>query len=74
MMRSADEILEEALALPAEARAAIAGTLIGSLDESADENAEALWSVEIARRVTEIDTGRVQLVSWTEVRRRLFEA
>lgn len=74
MMRSADEILEEALALPAEARAAIAGTLIGSLDESADENAEALWSVEIARRVAEIDTGRVQLVSWTEVRRRLFEA
>lgn len=73
-MRSADEILKEALALPAEARAVIAGTLIGSLDESADENAETLWSVEIARRVAEIDAGKVQLVPWTEVRTRLFEA
>jgi putative addiction module component (TIGR02574 family) len=74
MMRSADEILKEALALSAEARAVIAGTLIGSLDESTDENAEALWSVEIARRVAEIDTGHVQMVPWTEVRKRLFEA
>jgi putative addiction module component (TIGR02574 family) len=73
-MRSADEILRDALALPAEARATIASTLISSLDESADEDAEALWSVEVARRIAEIDSGRAQLVPWSEVRERLFEA
>ena len=74
MMRSADEILKDALELPAEARAAIAGTLLGSLDESADEDAEALWSVEVARRIAEIDAGRVRLVPWTEAREHLSEA
>jgi putative addiction module component (TIGR02574 family) len=73
-MRSADEILRDALALPAEARATIASTLISSLDESADEDAEALWSVEVARRIAEIDSGRAQLVPWSEVRERLFQA
>jgi putative addiction module component (TIGR02574 family) len=73
-MRSADEILRDALALPAEARATIASTLISSLDESPDEDAEALWSVEVARRIAEIDSGRAQLVPWSEVRERLFEA
>ncbi len=73
-MRSADEILLEALALPTEARASIAGSLIGSLDEDADdEQAEELWSAEIARRVVEIDKGRVQLVSWAEARQRLSD-
>lgn len=67
-MRSADEILEDALALPVEARARIAGSLIESLDEEAvDEQ----WSAEITRRISEIDTGRVQLVPWSDVRKRL---
>jgi putative addiction module component (TIGR02574 family) len=71
-MRSADEILKEALALPAEDRAVIAGSLIGSLDDdAADEQAEELWSAEIARRIAEIDAGRVRLVPWSEVRQRL---
>jgi len=73
-MRSADEILEDALALPTEARAAIAGSLLDSLDDDAvDAQAEELWSVEIARRIAEIDAGRVQLVPWSEVRQRLFD-
>jgi putative addiction module component (TIGR02574 family) len=72
-MRSADEILEDALALPAEARAAIAGSLISSLDDQIDPQVEELWAAEIARRIAEIDAGKVQLVPWTEVRRRLSE-
>ncbi|HZO25699.1 MAG TPA: addiction module protein [Chloroflexota bacterium] len=71
-MRSADEILEDALALPVEIRARIAGSLIESLDEGAlDEQADELWSAEIARRIADIDAGRVQLVPWSDVRRRL---
>jgi putative addiction module component (TIGR02574 family) len=72
-MRSVDEILEDALALPAEAQAGIAGSLISSLDEQMDQHVEELWSAEIARRIVEIDAGSVQLVPWTEVRRRLSE-
>ena len=73
-MRSSDEILDDALALPAEARAMIAGSLIESLDDDApDEQADELWSAEIARRIANIDAGRVQLVPWTDVRRRLFD-
>ena len=73
-MRSADDVLKDALALPAEARAEIAGALIGSLDDDAvDEQAEQLWSAEIARRIAEIDEGKVQLVPWSEVERRLSD-
>ena len=72
-MRSVDEILEDALALPAEARAAIAGSLISSLDDESDQQVEELWSAEVAQRIVELDSGRVQLVLWTEVRRRLSE-
>jgi len=72
MMRSADEILKDALALSVEDRAAIAGSLIESLDDDApDEDAEAQWSAEIARRIAEVDAGKVQPVPWSVVRQRL---
>ena len=52
----------------------IAGSLIESLDDDApDEHAEELWSAEIARRIADIDAGRVQLVPWSDVRQRLLE-
>ena len=50
------------------------GTLIGSLDESIDKDAEALWAVEIEHRSAEIDAGEVQLVPRTQVGERLFRA
>lgn len=73
MTEEASAILKKALSLPPEARAAIADTLWESLDESpADESAEAAWSQEIKRRIEDIDSGRVQLVLYEEVRRRLI--
>jgi len=71
--RSVAQVLKDALKLPAEARAAIACPLIGSVEDDADENAEALWSSEIARRMAEIDDGSAQLVPWAEVHRRLSQ-
>ncbi|MGE3273453.1 MAG: addiction module protein [Chloroflexota bacterium] len=72
-MRSVDEILKEALELPARDRAAVAESLIQSLDEDADdEDAEAQWSAEIARRIAEADAGTVQPIPWESVRQRLF--
>lgn len=61
-------ILKDALALPPEARAALASSLIESLDDTVDEHAEEAWATEIRRRTAAIDSGATQLVSWAEAR------
>jgi putative addiction module component (TIGR02574 family) len=74
MKRDDTKLLKDALSLPPEGRAALAGTLIESLDEEVDEDAEQAWEKEIRRRLREIDTGAVRLMSWADVRRRLRSA
>ena len=69
MNRDPASILEEALELSAEARAAIAASLILSLDESVDADAEAAWATKIQRRITELRSGTVQPMTWPEARR-----
>ena len=64
-------ILEQALKLPVEARAALAGSLLDSLDESLDREAESSWEAEIAARIREIDEGKVTLIPWAEARARI---
>jgi putative addiction module component (TIGR02574 family) len=65
-------ILDEALRLPPEARAALAGHLIESLDDSVDEDAEAEWGKEIARRIDELDSGTVKTIPWSVARRQIL--
>ena len=55
MSRSPAELLSEALHLPVEARAALADSLLDSLDTEVDANAEEAWRDEIYRRLKEID-------------------
>ena len=71
MNQNISEILKEALKLPPEARAALAGTLIDSLEESVDRDAEAAWEAEISLRLKEIDQGKVRLIPWAEARARI---
>ena len=66
------EIRKEALTLPQSARAALAGSLIDSLDDHVDEDAEEAWSAEIARRLEELDSGSATTVPWSRARRRIF--
>ena len=73
MKSDSTELLKEALKLPREARAALAGSLLDSLDQEVDEDAEAAWQVEIERRLKELDSGAVKPVSWSEARRRIAE-
>jgi putative addiction module component (TIGR02574 family) len=69
MTTEVSDILKKALALPHEARAAIAGSLLESLNDApADEGVEAAWSEEIKRRIEEIDSGKVQMIPYEEVR------
>lgn len=64
--------MEDALKLPAEFRSALAGGLLESLDTEVDEDAEAAWEKEIARRVREISLGKVKTIPWVEARRRIL--
>jgi putative addiction module component (TIGR02574 family) len=66
------KLLEDALKLPEEARAALAGSLIDSLDDTVDPDAESVWAEEIARRLEEIDRGKVKTVPWFEARRQIL--
>ena len=74
MKRDTAEILKEALTLPPEARAALADSLLDSLDSEIDEDREAAWQREIQRRIRELDSKAVSSVPWSEVRSRLMAA
>ena len=73
MTADATKLLKDALKLARSDRGALACQLLDSLDETADEGVEAAWDQEIAKRIAEIDQGRVKMVPWSEVRRRLAE-
>jgi putative addiction module component (TIGR02574 family) len=62
------ELLNDAMRLPDEQRAALTAGLIESLDHGVDEDAEAAWSVEIARRLREVESGHVRTIPWTQAR------
>jgi putative addiction module component (TIGR02574 family) len=68
MMQDAQELLKKARALPDKERADLAGSLIDSLDDSVDENAEAAWQEEIVRRLEDVPSAKVKTTSWDEVR------
>jgi putative addiction module component (TIGR02574 family) len=67
--QKANDILKEALALPPEERATLAGSLIESLDTGVDLLAEEAWNKEIARRVDELDQGKAKTIPWEKVKR-----
>jgi putative addiction module component (TIGR02574 family) len=74
MSEETSELLRKALTLPVAERAELAGSLIESLDEAKDKRVEAAWEEEIARRMEELDSGKVEPVSLDEARRRLTSA
>ena len=55
--RNAVALADQLLALPSPDRARLAELLLASLEN--DSDAEALWDAEIARRSTELATGRI---------------
>ena len=73
MKESINDILKQALRLPPEARAALAGSLLESLDEPLDLDAESAWEAEVASRIREIDRGKVNLIPWAEARAKISE-
>ena len=72
MAMDAKDLLQAAMHLPPEARAALAAELIGSLDpEESDEDVEAAWAAEIQRRLAEVDAGTANLIPADEALNRI---
>jgi putative addiction module component (TIGR02574 family) len=64
-------VLAAALPLVDESRAKLVAELLASLAGPPDPDAAAAWDVEIERRIEAIETGRIALEPWDEVRRRI---
>ena len=71
MTQEVSDLLKKALELPPEARAALADSLLESLDDTVDLDAEAEWKQEISRRIQELDSGQVKPIAWEEARRQI---
>lgn len=67
------KILDDALRLPPEGRAALAGSLLQSLEDKVDPDAESLWAEEIQRRIADMDSGRTRFVPWSEARKAILQ-
>jgi hypothetical protein len=72
MSSDATKLLEAALKLSPEVRAAMAGSLLESLDTAVDADAEAEWEMEITRRLKDLDSSDPHLVSWSDARRKIL--
>jgi putative addiction module component (TIGR02574 family) len=68
------QLSEEAVRLPDEERAALAGRLIQSLETEVDPDTEAAWSVEIRARLDRLDAETATTIPWSEARRRIHLA
>ncbi len=62
MKLTVEQIAEEALSLPSEARALLADRLVESLDPAEDEAIRQLWVAEACRRRDDVRSGRVQTI------------
>lgn len=64
-----NKLLQDALKLSADERAALAAALIDTLDDGPpDADVEAAWAAEIERRIAEVDAGVVKPIPWPEAR------
>ncbi len=67
------ELLKRALALPVDERAALANTLLDTLDGTSESvSVEEAWDAEVARRIEDLKAGRAVTVPWENLRRELL--
>lgn len=69
-----EQISEQALALPSEARALLADRLVESLDPAEDVRIRELWRDEVLRRRDEVRSGRVKTIPGDEALARVRRA
>ncbi len=74
MSMTVEQIAEEALALPSEARALLADRLAESLDPAEDGTVRQLWVAEALRRRDDVRSGRVKTIPGDEALARVRRA
>ena len=65
-------LFQRVLGLAEKDRALLLSLLLESLEDRPDIDSEAPWKVEVAKRVKELDTGKVTSLPWEEVKSRLL--
>jgi putative addiction module component (TIGR02574 family) len=70
MTNEVSKLLQMALSLSVEEQEALAESLISSLGDRVDEDVQIAWETEVAKRIAELDSGKVRTIPWKEVRRR----
>ena len=65
------DLLKRALTLPAEERAALANTLLDSL-EPIEDSVQQAWDEEVTRRMRDLESGRVVTVPWARLHQELL--
>jgi len=66
-----DQLLADALGLPADQRSALVVALIDSIEGSADASVSEAWRTEIRQRRDALAAGAVKAVPWFEAKARL---
>jgi putative addiction module component (TIGR02574 family) len=66
-------ILNEALSMSAAERAMLAHCLISSLDQPKDKNVDAEWIRLAQKRLTDLENGSVEPVSWESIKQKARE-
>jgi putative addiction module component (TIGR02574 family) len=76
MSPEVSDLLKRALTLSADERAALANTLLDSLettDQSAqDQSVQEAWDAEVARRMEDLKAGKAVTVPWEQLHRELL--
>jgi putative addiction module component (TIGR02574 family) len=71
MSPEVSDLLKQALALPVEERAALANTLLDSL-ETTNQSVQEAWDEEVARRIADLKAGKAVTVPWEQLHRELL--
>jgi putative addiction module component (TIGR02574 family) len=73
MTQETARLLQQALQLPENERADLAGHLLDSLEDDLSPVDEAAWNAELQRRLDEIDNGEVRPIPWAEAQRMILD-
>jgi putative addiction module component (TIGR02574 family) len=71
MSPEVSDLLKRALALSVDERAALANTLLDSL-EGVDESVQDAWDKEVSRRIDSLKAGKAVTVPWEELHQELL--
>jgi putative addiction module component (TIGR02574 family) len=67
-----NRVLKDIQTLNTEEKSNIIKYLIASMDEKHDENSDQLWADVAQKRLNDIETKKIQTVSWDEIKQKIL--